>query len=307
MPVKPVLVITGATAVGKSSISLKLAQELGTDVINTDSMQLYRGMNIGTAKLSPIERQGIEHHLIDVLDVSEVANVSSYQEIGRKIIVDLRNQDKVPLAVGGSGLYITALLDNLDFPPTDNELRSSLEKELSEVGAHALHQRLAELDPLSAHRIDPANGRRIVRALEVIELTGEPYSSSLPKSNPAVEPDIRIALYRDRADLDRLIEVRVELMWEQGFVEEVIGLLEMGLAQGVTARKALGYSQIMEAMAGEISLATAKAETIRLTKRYARKQESWFRRDPKMIWLPADKPALIGEILDMVKESEKKN
>jgi tRNA dimethylallyltransferase len=268
-------------------------------------MQLYRGMNIGTAKLSLAEREGVPHHLIDVLDVTEIANVSDYQLAARNIVKQLREGDLVPLAVGGSGLYVKALLDDLNFPETDNQLRAELEAELLLVGPHELHRRLRELDPVSADRIDAANGRRIVRALEVIQLTGEPFSSSLPRSNPAVEPDLRIALLRDRAELDQRIEERVNQMWEQGFVAEVEALMEQGLSEGVTARKALGYSQIMEALNGEITLATAKSETIRLTKRYARKQESWFRRDPKMIWLSASQPNLLGEILEMIREAGK--
>lgn len=305
MTTKPVVVIVGPTAVGKSSISLELAHSLETEIINADSMQLYRGMNIGTAKLSLAEREGVPHHLIDVLDVTEIANVSDYQLAARNIVKQLRESDLVPLAVGGSGLYVTALLDDLNFPETDNQLRAELEAELLLVGPQELHRRLRELDPVSADRIDAANGRRIVRALEVIQLTGEPFSSSLPRSNPAVEPDLRIALLRDRAELDQRIEERVNQMWEQGFVVEVEALMEQGLAEGVTARKALGYSQIMEALNGEITLATAKSETIRLTKRYARKQESWFRRDPKMIWLSASQPNLLGEILEMIREAGK--
>lgn len=305
MTTKPVVVIVGPTAVGKSSISLELAHSLETEIINADSMQLYRGMNIGTAKLSLAEREGVPHHLIDVLDVTEIANVSDYQLAARNIVKQLREGDLVPLAVGGSGLYVTALLDDLNFPETDNQLRAELEAELLLVGPHELHRRLRELDPVSADRIDAANGRRIVRALEVIQLTGEPFSSSLPRSNPAVEPDLRIALLRDRAELDQRIEERVNQMWEQGFVAEVEALMEQGLSEGVTARKALGYSQIMEALNGEITLATAKSETIRLTKRYARKQESWFRRDPKMIWLSASQPNLLGEILEMIREAGK--
>lgn len=305
MTTKPVVVIVGPTAVGKSSISLELAHSLETEIINADSMQLYRGMNIGTAKLSLAEREGVPHHLIDVLDVTEIANVSDYQLAARNIVKQLRESDLVPLAVGGSGLYVTALLDDLNFPETDNQLRAELEAELLLVGPHELHRQLRELDPVSADRIDAANGRRIVRALEVIQLTGEPFSSSLPRSNPAVEPDLRIALLRDRAELDQRIEERVNQMWEQGFVAEVEALMEQGLAEGVTARKALGYSQIMEALNGETTLATAKSETIRLTKRYARKQESWFRRDPKMIWLSASQPNLLGEILEMIREAGK--
>lgn len=305
MTTKPVVVIVGPTAVGKSSISLELAHSLETEIINADSMQLYRGMNIGTAKLSLAEREGVPHHLIDVLDVTEISNVSDYQLAARNIVKQLRESDLVPLAVGGSGLYVTALLDDLNFPETDNQLRAELEAELLLVGPHELHRRLRELDPVSADRIDAANGRRIVRALEVIQLTGEPFSSSLPRSNPAVEPDLRIALLRDRAELDQRIEERVNQMWEQGFVAEVEALMEQGLSEGVTARKALGYSQIMEALNGEITLATAKSETIRLTKRYARKQESWFRRDPKMIWLSASQPNLLGEILEMIREAGK--
>lgn len=303
MSVKPVVVIAGPTAVGKSAISLQIAHELNTEIINADSMQLYRGMDIGTAKLSMAEREEIPHHLIDILNVRENANVSQYQELARGVVARLRQQNKFPLAVGGSGLYVTALLDDLNFPATDIQVRADLEAELAELGPNPLHQRLTELDPISAQRIDPANGRRIVRALEVIKLTGEQFSSTLPKSNPAIEPDLRIGLIMDRVELDRRIELRVNLMWDQGFVAEVEQLMEQGLAEGVTARKALGYAQIIEALAGESSLATAKSETIRLTKRYARKQESWFRRDPKMVWLDAGQPDLVKVILGLIRES----
>jgi tRNA dimethylallyltransferase len=305
MSVNPVVVIVGATAVGKSQLGLQLAVQLDTEIINADSMQLYRGMDIGTAKLPLSERAGITHHLIDTLDVTEISNVSMYQQQAREIAGELRAQNKAPLVVGGSGLYVTALLDDLNFPETDFQLRAQLEEELINLGPGVLHQRLQSLDPVSADRIDPANGRRIVRALEVIELTGEPFASSLPKSNPALEPDLRIALIRDRVELDARIEHRVHLMWESGFVAEVEQLLEHGLADGVTARKALGYAQIIEALNGDISMATAKTETIRLTKRYARKQESWFRRDPKMQWLQASRSDLLAVVLQLISESRK--
>lgn len=305
MPVEPVVVIVGATAVGKSQLGLQLAQELNTEIINADSMQLYRGMDIGTAKLAVNERAGITHHLIDTLDVTEISNVSMYQQQARSIAKQLRAENKAPLVVGGSGLYVTAILDDLNFPETDFQLRAQLEAELASFGPAVLHSRLQALDPVSAARIDPANGRRIVRALEVIELTGEPFASSLPKSNPALEPDLRIALIRDRAQLDARIEARVHLMWESGFVAEVEQLLEQGLADGVTARKALGYAQIIEALTGDISMQTAKTETIRLTKRYARKQESWFRRDPKMHWLQAGSADLFSVVLRLIAESRK--
>ena len=305
MSVNPVVVIVGATAVGKSQLGLQLAVQLDTEIINADSMQLYRGMDIGTAKLPLSERAGITHHLIDTLDVTEISNVSMYQQQAREIAGELRAQNKAPLVVGGSGLYVTALLDDLNFPETDFQLRAQLEEELINLGPGALHQRLQSLDPVSADRIDLANGRRIVRALEVIELTGEPFASSLPKSNPALEPDLRIALIRDRVELDARIEHRVHSMWESGFVAEVEQLLELGLADGVTARKALGYAQIIEALNGDISMATAKTETIRLTKRYARRQESWFRRDPKMQWLQASRSDLLAVVLQLISESRK--
>lgn len=305
MSVNPVVVIVGATAVGKSQLGLQLADKLDTEIINADSMQLYRGMDIGTAKLHLSERAGITHHLIDTLDVTEISNVSMYQQQAREIARKLRAQNKAPLVVGGSGLYVTALLDDLNFPETDFQLRAQLEEELINLGPGVLHQRLQSLDPVSADRIDPANGRRIVRALEVIELTGEPFASSLPKSNPALEPDLRIALIRDRVELDARIEHRVHLMWESGFVAEVEQLLELGLADGVTARKALGYAQIIEALNGDISMSTAKTETMRLTKRYARKQESWFRRDFKMQWLQASRSDLLAVVLQLISESRK--
>jgi tRNA dimethylallyltransferase len=298
--VKPVIVITGPTAVGKTDVSLDIAETLATEIINADSMQLYRGMDIGTAKLKDKDRRGIRHHLIDVLDVTQTANVSDYQLQGRKAINEIRDRDLAPVAVGGSGLYVTALLDDLNFPPTDSQVRAELETQLAEQGSLALHKQLQSLDPESGARIDSANGRRIVRALEVIAITGEPFSSVLPKSNPVMEPDIRIALTRDRAELDSRIEARVDWMWEMGLVAEVEKLLDEGLAHGVTARKALGYAQIMEAINGEMTFEAAKSEIKRLTKRYARKQESWFRRDPKMIWLSAAQPDLVERILTLI-------
>jgi len=305
--VNPVVVIAGPTAVGKTQVSLELAKALSSEIINADSMQLYRGMDIGTAKLRLEDRLGIKHHLIDVLEITQIANVSDYQLVGRAVIQDMRIQGLVPIAVGGSGLYITALLDDLNFPPTDAQVRAHLEAQLEELGPKFMHRRLVELDPESAQRIDSANGRRIVRALEVIELTGETFASTLPKSNPAMAPDIRIALTRNRADLDLRIEERVNEMWNLGLVNEVTGLLDQGLDRGVTARKALGYAQIIEALNGDITLETAKSETIRLTKRYARKQESWFRRDPKMIWLDAADPDLTSRILEIIEKSGAEN
>ena len=302
MTVQPVVVILGPTAVGKSELSLNLAEQFQTEIINADSMQLYQGMDIGTAKLPPIERRGIKHHLLDVYPVTQTVNVASYQEQARAVVSSLRAEQQVPIVVGGSGLYITALLEDLKFPATDEFIRAALEQRLEIEGAEVLHAELRVLDHITAEKIPVSNGRRIVRALEVIEITKEPYSATLPNALPALTPDLRIGLTRSRADLDERVTFRVEQMWQQGFVSEVESLIRIGLKDGVTASRALGYAQIIDYLDGEISEDEAKSETIRLTKRFVRKQESWFRRDPAVIWVEADSPNLVEIVLNMVNE-----
>ncbi|MCT9090828.1 tRNA (adenosine(37)-N6)-dimethylallyltransferase MiaA [Streptomyces sp. ASQP_92] len=283
-PAPRVIAVVGPTAAGKSDLGVFLAQQLGGEVVNADSMQLYRGMDIGTAKLTPDERGGVPHHLLDIWDVTEPANVATYQKLARAEIDRLLAQGRTPVLVGGSGLYVRGALDVLDFPGTDPEVRARLEGELEESGPGALHARLAAADPEAARAILPGNGRRIVRALEVIEITGRPFTANLP-THESVYDTVQIGVDVGRPELDERITVRVDRMWEAGLIDEVRALEEHGLREGRTASRALGYQQILDAFAGECTEDEARAETVRATKRFARRQDSWFRRDPRVHWL----------------------
>ncbi|NUP01014.1 MAG: tRNA (adenosine(37)-N6)-dimethylallyltransferase MiaA [Nonomuraea sp.] len=289
---QPVIAVVGPTAAGKSDLAVDIALRLGGECVNADSMQLYRGMDIGTAKLTPAEQRGVPHHLLDIWDVTVTASVAEYQKLARALFDTV----EVPVLVGGSGLYVRAALDDLEFPGTDPLIRARLEAELAERGPAPLHDRLRELDPPAAAAILPSNGRRIVRALEVIEHSGRPFSATMP-SYEAVYPSVQIGLEVPRPELDERIEIRVGRMWAAGLVEEVRALLGQGLAEGRTAGRALGYAQVVRFLSGEWSEEQAKAETVRATKRFARRQESWFRRDPRVIWLPYDAPDLLGRSL----------
>jgi tRNA dimethylallyltransferase len=283
---RPVVAVVGPTAAGKSELSLTLADALGGEVVNADSMQLYQGMDIGTAKLSPAERQGVPHHLLDVWPVIRAASVSEYQALAREAIDDIRGRDRTAILVGGSGLYVRAAIDNLQFPGTDAELRARLEDELAVVGTGVLHARLASLDPLAAAAILPGNGRRIVRALEVIELSGRPFSATLPDYH-AVYPVVQVGVEMPRTVLDRRISERVARMWERGLVAEVRRLEAAGLRKGRTASRALGNAQVLRFLDGDWTEAEAAAQTVQATRRFVRRQESWFRRDPRVVWVPA--------------------
>lgn len=283
---RPVIAVVGPTAAGKSELSLTLAHDLDGEVVNADSMQLYQGMDIGTAKLTPAERQGVPHHLLDIWPVTRAASVSEYQLLARQTVDEIRRRGRTPVIVGGSGLYVRAVIDKLEFPGTDPELRASLERELARVGPATLHARLAELDPAAAAAILPGNGRRIVRALEVIELSGRPFSATLPEYE-SVYPVVQIGLELSRLELDQRIAARVHGMWERGLVDEVRGLEQAGLRRGRTARRALGYAQVLRFLAGEWSEQEAVAQTILATRRFVRRQESWFRRDPRVVWVRA--------------------
>jgi tRNA dimethylallyltransferase len=283
-PTPRVVAVVGPTAAGKSDLGVFLAQRLGGEVINADSMQLYQGMDIGTAKLSLEERAGIPHHLLDIWDVTEAASVAEYQRLARVQIDRLLDLGRTPVLVGGSGLYIRAAIDDLKFPGTDPVLRSHLEDELALRGSGALHARLAAADPEAARAILPSNGRRIVRALEVIEITGRPFTANLP-GHDAVYDTVQIGVDVARPELDERIAVRVDRMWEGGLVAEVRALKAQGLRQGRTASRALGYQQVLAALAGECTEEEARLETVRATKRFARRQDSWFRRDPRVHWL----------------------
>ena len=285
----PVVAVVGATATGKSDLGVALARRLGGEVVNADSMQLYRGMDIGTAKLSAAEQAGVVHHLLDVWDVTVTANVADYQRMAREVVSRLQGHGRTPLLVGGSGLYVRAALDHLDFPGTDAALRARLEAELAEAGPAVLHARLAAADPAAAARILPGNGRRIVRALEVVELTGRPFTATLPEPR-YVAPAVQVGLALDRELLDERIVARVDRMWARGLVTEVARLAAAGLRDGRTASRALGYAQVLRHLDGECSEEQAREETVRATRRFARRQESWFRRDPRVRWLDASLP-----------------
>ena len=279
-----VIAVVGPTAAGKSVLSLRIAEAVGGEIVNADSMQLYRGMDIGTAKLSLAERAGVPHHLLDVWDVTQAASVSEYQRMARAAIADVHAHGRTPILVGGSGLYVRAAIDNLEFPGTDPALRSRLEAELAGVGAAALHARLAVIDPAAAAAILPGNGRRIVRALEVIELSGSSFSATLPRYE-AVHPTVQVGVGVPRADLDQRIADRSARMWRQGFVDEVRQLAAIGLRDGRTASRGLGYAQVLRFLAGECTEDEAAAQTVQATRRFVRRQESWFRRDPRVRWL----------------------
>jgi tRNA dimethylallyltransferase len=281
-----VIVICGATATGKSDLAVSLAKEIDGEVINADSMQLYKGMDIGTAKITVEERQGIPHHLMDLLDVSEDANVAWYQENAREKISEIHSRGKSAIIVGGTGLYIKAILDDLNFPDTDPVVRTALELEYATKGIGPLFERLEKLDPAAALAIDRANSRRVIRALEVIEITGQPFTANLPRKESTKYPDaLQFGLVMDREILSDVISSRVERMWEGGLVAEVERLIESGITRGTTAQKALGYSQVIAFKEGKISEEEAIDETKRATRQYARRQETWFSRDERINWI----------------------
>lgn len=300
----PVLVINGPTAGGKTTLSVAVAQRLAFDrrpaeVVNADSMLVYRGMDIGTAKPTLAERGGVTHHLIDILDVTDIATVADLQARARATITDLQGRGVVPVVVGGSALYVHAIIDDFQFPGTDPEVRARWEAELERVGASALHAVLAERAPDVAAGIQPRNGRRVVRALEILDLDATP-TSMLPQWQYALDGVVQVGLDWDRAELDERIAQRVEVMWESGFVDEVRALVGQGLRDGLTASRALGYRQVLAALAGECTLDEAKADTVAKTRRFARKQLSWFRRDPRIVWLPATASDLVERTLALL-------
>ena len=294
------IVIGGATATGKSDLAVALAKELKGQVINADSMQLYKGMDIGTAKLTMTERQGVPHHLIDVLSVRQEASVAQYQIDARNLIDQLLEQGIPAIVVGGTGLYIKAILDELNFPETDPVIRARLSIEAQQVGMNEMHARLAKLDPAAAAAIPKENVRRVVRALEVIEITGAPFTANLPKAGAPYYPSAKqFGLVMQREDLKERIDRRVDAMWESGFVEEVRTLMEKGITKAKTARAALGYSQIITFLECSVSEDEAKEETKRATRAYARRQETWFSRDERIKWLKGD----TAERLDLILSS----
>jgi tRNA dimethylallyltransferase len=280
------IVICGATATGKSDLAVALAQEINAEIINADSMQLYKGMDIGTAKISMLQRGGIAHHLLDVLNVHEDSTVAWFQEMCRAKISEIHARSKDAILVGGTGLYIKAALDDLNFPETDPLIREKLNQEAIDLGHDHLFERLQKLDPAAAIAIDRANLRRIIRALEVIEITGEPFTANLPREESTLYPDaMQFGLVMDRVSLGERISARVDRMWESGFVQEVDSLMAAGIEAGTTAQRALGYAQIIAMRQGQISESEAQEDTKRATRQYARRQETWFSRDRRIQWI----------------------
>ena len=306
MPAK-LLAIVGPTGTGKSELAIRVAQALldsgrMAEIVNADAMQLYRGMDIGTAKLPTPERRGIVHHLIDVLDVTEESTAAEFQKLARSKILEIQARGAVPILVGGSMLYIAAVLNNFEFPARDKELRARLEHELVELGPTAMHQKLVELDASAASRIDPENGRRMVRALEIVTLTGEPFAAALPDEIDSWQEVLEIGLRMDREILVARLEERVRGMWERGMVEETKGLISKGLRESVTAGYAIGYAQAIAQIDGELSQEQAIESTAKLTQKYARRQMSWFKRDNRINWLDALDPEVTNLAIELVRK-----
>ncbi|MCS6712375.1 tRNA (adenosine(37)-N6)-dimethylallyltransferase MiaA [Brachybacterium sp. EF45031] len=299
----PVVAVVGATATGKSDLGIALARELGGEVINADALQLYRGMDIGTAKVPPAERHGVPHHLLDVLDVTEEASVSAYQQRARALIDELRSTGRVPILVGGSGLYLQAVLDALAFPPTDPQIRARWEQQVADLGPAAVHRELTRRDPEAAARIGVHDARRIVRALEVGEITGRPFAASLPEPADHWPGTVRLGVTRPREDLHERVERRVHRMIDQGLLDEVRALREQGLDRGLTARRAIGYAQMIDVLDDRLTLEDAVTSTITGTRRLVRRQDTWFRRDRRIHWLTAhgEGPTATDDLLTQVR------
>lgn len=294
------IAVVGPTATGKSDLGLDLAERLGGEIVNIDAMQLYRGMDVGTAKLTPAERRGIVHHQLDVLDVTETATVARYQESASRDVEDIRARGAVPIIVGGSMMYVQSLLDEWSFPATDPRIRAHWETVLAERGVAAVHAELARVDPDAAASILPTDGRRIVRALEVVQLTGQPFAASAPKIGEPRWGTVIVGVDRETEALDARIRLRTELMFDKGLVDEVRGLVDVGLRDGVTAQRAIGYAQVLAMFDGEYDLAEALERTFVGTRRYVRRQRSWFRRDPRVHWLDGADPNLVDHALRLV-------
>jgi tRNA dimethylallyltransferase len=301
-----VVAVVGPTAAGKSDLSVALCKRLGGEVVNADAMQVYRGMDVGTAKITAAERDGVPHHLLDILDVTQTATVAEFQQLARAAIDDCVGRSVVPVLAGGSALYVRAILDDFSFPGTDPAIRQRLEDELEQQGSGALHHKLAEVDPKAAEQILPSNGRRIVRALEVIELTGGPYVATLPEHHYVYPGAVQIGLDVPRPELDERIGRRVDRMFDAGFVDEVRDLLDKGLLEGKTANRALGYSQVIALLDGELSEQQARERTAQSTRRFARRQDSWFRKDQRIMWLPYDDPDLVEKALNVIAEGNRR-
>ena len=301
-PPPPIVAVVGATASGKTGLSLDLAERLGGEIVNTDAMALYRGMDIGTAKPTAAERARAPHHLLDTLSVRDPATVAQFQGWARAAIAEVRGRGRTPVLVGGSALYTRAVLDHFDFPGTDPEVRAALEADLAAAGPSALHDRLRDVDPEAAAKIGVDNGRRLVRALEVVAITGRPFTASLPTPEYVDPATVQIGVDIDRPTLHARIEARVRGMFAAGFVEEVAGLLDEGLEEGRTAARAIGYPEVAAYLRGELTLDEAVERTVTATRRFARRQDAWFRKDPRVVWVGYDDPDRLDHALAAVRK-----
>lgn len=302
------IAVVGPTGTGKSDLGIHIVEEIiksggKAEIVNTDSMQFYRGMDIGTAKLSIEDRRGIKHHMIDVLDIKDESTAAEYQMQVRPLITDLQNRGITPVLVGGSMLYIAAALNTFEFPERDADIRAALEVQLEKLGSHALHRRLAELDPLAASRIDAENGRRVVRALEIVMITGEPFAAALPEKTESWQPVLEIGLNSDRPHLVDRLAARVERMWQQGIVAEAEALIPAGIREGKTSSRAIGYAQALAQLDGTLTEQEAIAATTQLTQRYARRQMSWFRRDERIYWHDYQDPKLYENVIALIRNT----
>ncbi|MFI9404361.1 tRNA (adenosine(37)-N6)-dimethylallyltransferase MiaA [Nocardia sp. NPDC052316] len=299
------IAVVGPTATGKSNLGLDLAERLGGEIVNIDAMQLYRGMDVGTAKLTVAERRDIPHHQLDVLDVTETATVAAYQAAASADVAAIMARGRVPVIVGGSMMYVQALLDKWEFPATDPAVRARWEAVLAEGGVAAVHAALRQADPAAAATILPTDGRRMVRALEVVELTGQPFAASAPEIGRPRWGTVIIGVDRETAELDERIERRTELMFAAGLVDEVRALIDHGLREGVTARRAIGYAQVLAYLDNEYDLTHARERTLIGTRRYVRRQRSWFRRDPRVRWVDGAAADLVATALALLDEKER--
>lgn len=301
------IAVVGPTGAGKSNLAIQIALDLiarggKAEIINADSMQFYRGMNIGTAKLPIEERQGVKHHLFDWLEITDESTAAEYQAVARPLIESLQMQGITPILVGGSMLYVAAVLNLFEFPARDEALRAQLELDLVEHGPHEMHRRLQQLDPIAASRIIPQNGRRTVRAIEIVSLTGQPFAAALPDVPEDWQPVLEIGVNGPREDLVKRLEARVHTMWQQGLVAEAKSLEPLGIREGKTSRSAIGYSQAIAQIDGVMTEEQAIADTVRLTQKYARRQMSWFNRDKRINWLDYQDPTMTNKALGLVHE-----
>ncbi len=299
------IAVVGPTGAGKSALAIEIAKHIiakggQAEIINCDSMQFYKGMDVGTAKLTFDERQGIKHHLFDFLEITDESTAAEFQQIARPLIIELQSRAITPILVGGSMLYVAAVLNMFEFPARDEALRARLEQDLIDLGPHEMHRRLKELDPIAASRIIPENGRRSVRAIEIVTLTGEPFAAALPDVPEDWQPVLEIGINGDREDLRARLETRVHKMWQQGLIDEVKSLEAKGIRNGKTSSVAIGYAQALKQIDGEMAQSEAIADTVRLTQKYARRQMSWFRRDQRIQWLDYQDPEAAAKALAMV-------